>query len=87
LLDGLTSLLLGTLVPDIVLHASGNPHKVQRVYDYKFPCLPGRKSDPDWRQYPKGHPHYPKDQGKMYREAFGEDSKPTLVTPQLGVQG
>jgi hypothetical protein len=47
LLDGLTSMLLGTLVPDVVLHASGNPNKVQRVYDYKFPCLTERKESPD----------------------------------------
>jgi hypothetical protein len=29
----LFDLLLGTLVPDLVIHAPGNPNKVQRVYD------------------------------------------------------
>ncbi|WNG29221.1 hypothetical protein F0U62_38445 [Cystobacter fuscus] len=34
--EKLLDLLLGTLAPDIVIHESGNPNKVQRIYDYKF---------------------------------------------------
>ena len=33
---GLTRRLRGSLVPDLVVHASGNPNQVQRVYDLKF---------------------------------------------------
>ncbi|TQF10248.1 hypothetical protein FJV41_40460 [Myxococcus llanfairpwllgwyngyllgogerychwyrndrobwllllantysiliogogogochensis] len=44
--EGLFHLLSGTLVPDIVIHASGNPLSVQRVYDFKFPCSDLRV--PDW---------------------------------------
>ena len=85
--NGLESLLLGTLVPDVVIHASGNSQKVQRVYDFKFPCVPIRKGQsPGWREYPAGHPHHPKNQGRMYKEALGGEKDPTLVTPQLGVQ-
>lgn len=81
---GLTSPLWGALVPDIVIHASGNPNQIQNVYDFKFPC-PSTK-DPSWRRYDKGQPHFPKDQGKMYEDALlGGKSKPKRVTPQ-GVQ-
>ena len=83
--EGLTTLLRGTLIPDVVLHASGNPNKVQRVYDFKFPCVPSRMQAPQWRPYPLGHPHYPKDQGRMYWEALKGEEKPALVTPQLGI--
>ncbi|HYO73173.1 MAG TPA: hypothetical protein VEU33_44625 [Archangium sp.] len=82
--DELFDLLLGTLAPDVVIHDSGNPDKVQRVYDYKFPCVSNRKHRPMWRDYPEGHPHHPKNQGEMYREALGGED-PALVTPQLGV--
>jgi hypothetical protein len=83
--DELFDLLLGTLAPDVVIHESGNPDKVQRVYDYKFPCVSSRKHRPTWRDYPEGHPHHPKNQREMYREALGGE-EPALVTPQLGVQ-
>jgi hypothetical protein len=81
--EGLFSLLLGTLVPDVVLHASGDPARVQAVYDFKFPCPADRY--PSWREYPKGHPHHPAHQGDMYRKALGGEESPGLVTPQLGV--
>ncbi|WP_147444644.1 hypothetical protein [Corallococcus sp. CA053C] len=75
-------LLLGTLAPDIVIHESGNPNKVQRVYDYKFPCLPSRKQSPGWRYSSRGKP----DQGERYEKALGGETKPVLITPQLGLQ-
>jgi hypothetical protein len=81
---GLTSALWGALVPDIVLHASGNPNQVQNVYDFKFPCPSTKK--PSWRRYDKGQPHFPKDQKAMYRDALlGGKSDPRPVTPD-GVQ-
>lgn len=77
---GLTGRLWGSLVPDIVIHAAGNPNQAQRVYDFKFPCP--ADNDASWRQYPKDHPHFPNDQGKMYGKALlGGKSKPRAVTP------
>ncbi|MCY1080806.1 hypothetical protein [Archangium lansingense] len=84
--DGLFDLLLGTLVPDVVIHESGNPDKVQRVYDYKFPCLPDTKDKLRWRSYPKGHPHHPHNQGKKYKDALlNGERDPSFVSPQMGV--
>ncbi|MFL5358451.1 hypothetical protein [Archangium sp.] len=81
---GLTSALWGALVPDIVIHASGNPNQLQNVYDFKFPC-PSTNS-PSWRPSTPDQPHFPKDQGKMYEDALlGGESKPQRVTPK-GVQ-
>lgn len=75
--ERLFDLLLGTRVPDVVLHASGNPNAVQRVYDFKFPCLAKRREDPlsdDAVQL----------QLEKYR-ALGGDEEPAIVTPQLGI--
>lgn len=80
--EGLFSNLLTALVPDVVLHAKGNPLKVQAVYDFKFPCP--ASNEPTWRDYPEGHPYYPNNQGEMYQQALGVEH-PTFVTPQLGV--
>jgi hypothetical protein len=69
--------LSGTRVPDVVLHASGNPNAVQRVYDFKFPCLAKRREDPlsdDAVQL----------QLDKYR-ALGGEEEPAIVTPQLGI--
>lgn len=77
---GLTSKLWGALIPDIVIHASGNPNQVQHVYDFKFPCP--ADNAPSWRPYTRGQPHYPNDQGEMYRRALlGGTGKPKPVTP------
>jgi hypothetical protein len=76
----LTAQLWGALVPDIVIHALGNPNQVQRVYDFKFPCPHTNK--PQWGSYAPNQPHYPKDQGQMYKEALlGGATKPQPVTP------
>lgn len=75
--ERLFDLLLGTRVPDVVLHASGNPNAVQRVYDFKFPCLAKRREDPlsdDAVQL----------QLDKYR-ALGGEEEPAIVTPQLGI--
>jgi len=79
---GLTAQLWGALVPDIVIHAAGNPNKVQRVYDFKFPCPP--HNPPKWGRYAPNQPHHPKNQGKMY-EALGGDKGPAFSTPR-GIQ-
>ncbi|HZH17263.1 MAG TPA: hypothetical protein VE057_23110 [Archangium sp.] len=81
---GLKSQLWGSLVPDLVLHASRNPNQVQRVYDFKFPCPSGKS--PSWGRYSKGHPHHPKNQKEMYEEVLlGDTSKANSVTPK-GIQ-
>jgi len=54
---GLTAQLWGALVPDIVLHALGNPNQVQLVYDFKFPCPPD--NPPKWGRYGPDQPHHP----------------------------
>ncbi|MCY1080887.1 hypothetical protein [Archangium lansingense] len=78
---GLTSMLWGALVPDIVIHVSGNPNQVRHVYDFKFTCP--AENPPSWRPSTRGQPHYPYDQGAMYKEALLEGrSKPSFATPQ-----
>lgn len=65
-----------SLRPDIVIHAAGNPNKVQCVFDYKFPCTAASKrnplASPDVRQ-----------QLERY-EVLG-NCPPAIITPQLGV--
>lgn len=36
----------GSMKPDIVLHASGQPNRVQCIYDFKFPCTLWSKENP-----------------------------------------
>jgi hypothetical protein len=76
--QGLFDQLRGTLSPDVVLHASGNPLQVQAVYDFKFPC-PASNS-PRWNNYPSHHPHHPANQGELYQEALG-GATPARVAP------
>lgn len=67
---------------DVVIHESGNPNKVQCVYDYKFPCLTSRRASPGWRYSSRSEP----DQGDRYKDALGGEAGPFLVSPLLGVQ-
>lgn len=78
--DGLLHKLLGTLVPDVVLHDKGNPLKVQAVYDFKFPCATG--NPPSWSTYPPNHPYAEFNQGKIYDEALGKAAR---VVPGFGI--
>ncbi len=73
--------LLGSLVPDVVIH-TGRPLEVEAIYDFKFPCV---NSDevPSWRVYPPGHPHAGLRQGAVYRNAF--NTSVGRVVPRLGV--
>lgn len=80
--DQLFDLLLGTLAPDIVIHETGNPNKVQRTYEFKFPCLRSKIRDPGWRRAPGQR----KDQRDKYAHALGGEAKPVLISPQLGIQ-
>jgi hypothetical protein len=76
-------LLRGSLVPDVVIHAAGDPNKVQRVYDLKFPC-PAEKFG-SWNSYRWGHPHHPRDQKQLYAELGGQE-QPVIIHPVYGVQ-
>jgi len=69
--------LRGTLVPDVVLH-TGDPTRIQDVYDFKFPCV-SREAAPDWRSYPKEHPYADALQGDIYGKAFNVE--PVRVSP------
>ncbi|RYZ33968.1 MAG: hypothetical protein EOO71_40540 [Myxococcaceae bacterium] len=79
ILSGRTVKLRGTLVPDVVIHV-GNPLKVLWVFDFKFPCP--ISNNPSWRRYPEGPPHEGRDQGEVYRAAFGDNV--SLVAPAWG---
>ncbi|WP_143177293.1 hypothetical protein [Cystobacter ferrugineus] len=59
----------GTLVPDVVIHAKGNPLKTQFAYDFKFPCL--ETTLPTWSIYPQDSPYYGESQGQVYERSFG----------------
>jgi hypothetical protein len=73
--------LLGTFVPDVVIHP-GNPLHAQAVYDFKFQCVHMDRA-PEWESYPAGHPHQKLGQGELYEEALGV--LPARVAPRHGV--
>jgi hypothetical protein len=79
---GWLHLLLGTLVPDVVIHETGNPLKVQAVYDFKFPCH--ASTDPSWHRYPPNHPYQGFTQGDMYQRVLKVDA-PAFVSPNWGI--
>ncbi|HEX8703525.1 MAG TPA: hypothetical protein VF815_32115 [Myxococcaceae bacterium] len=81
--DGLFGMLLGSLMPDVVFHASGDPRRVQAVFDFKFPCPSSNGAS--WYRYPLDHPYYKSTQGDIYREAFGVE--PRLISPGFGATG
>jgi hypothetical protein len=72
--------LLGSLKPDIVIHA-GDPLRVQAVYDFKFPCTNTDRM-PKWGQYDSG-PYEGRSQGEVYEEAFAQEA--FRVAPHIGV--
>jgi hypothetical protein len=66
--------LLGTLVPDIVIH-NGNPLQVQAIYDFKFPCSI-KAEPPPWNAG--------ENQGAMYEKAL-QCKEPKMVAPSWGI--
>lgn len=78
--NGAFGKLLGVLIPDVVIHAAGDPTAIQAVYDFKFPCPAGNA--PSWRDYHEDHPYFPANQGEIYREAFKVTPKP--IAPGYG---
>ncbi|HEX5752177.1 MAG TPA: hypothetical protein VFZ09_38545 [Archangium sp.] len=81
---GLKSKLWGALVPDVVVHAPGNPNQAQRLYDLKFPCPP--ENDPSWGRYAPGQPHHPKTQEQMYRDALRLEKKDVSFSTPKGIK-
>ncbi|NOK07766.1 hypothetical protein HNS30_01720 [Corallococcus exercitus] len=77
-------LLTGTIAPDVVLHALGNPLQIQRVYDFKFPCPVDKPAV--WSQYPEGSPYAEQWQDDVYRDLLGNDLMPKTVSPNYGVR-
>ncbi|MBN1209951.1 MAG: hypothetical protein JXB05_34185 [Myxococcaceae bacterium] len=80
--EGLLHKLLGTLIPDVVLHAAGNALQIQGIYDFKFPCP--SENPPEWYPYEPPHPYAERSQGDMYKEAFRIE-EPARVAPGYGI--
>jgi hypothetical protein len=78
--SGRSAELVGTLVPDLVIHF-GQPLSPKAVYEFKFPCPPTNRFQ--WRRYGKGHPYQDRSQLDMYNEAL--EVVPRAVTPIDGV--
>lgn len=74
---GLTNQWEGSMKPDIVLHAPGQPNQVQCVYDFKFPCVTKSKDNPFSASEVL-------QQLKDYKR-LGGDCSPAIITPQLGI--
>lgn len=77
-------LLVGSIAPDVVLHALGNPLKVQALYDFKFPCPVDNPAA--WSLYPRGSPFVGERQDAVYRQVLGSDVAPKTVSPNYGVR-
>ncbi len=77
--------LLGTIEPDVVIHA-GDPLHAEAIYDFKFPCV-NIDEAPRWREYPRGHPYQRLTQKAVYEQALGKNSgaEAQRVVPRLGV--
>lgn len=69
----------GSLVPDIVLHLVRDATKIQRLYDFFFPCTAKSKSDPlgpSQRVLNKKLEKY---------DSLTQRQRRALITPQLGI--
>ncbi|XXF77553.1 hypothetical protein P2318_31545 [Myxococcaceae bacterium GXIMD 01537] len=80
LAKGCTRELWRTIKPDVVLHSLTGRESPCRVFDFKFPCYPGRK--PTWTLYKDPSAFAGASQGTIYSEALGCSA--LLVSP-LGV--
>ncbi|WP_095982826.1 hypothetical protein [Melittangium boletus] len=75
----MTDTRLDSLVPDLVLHFVRNANRIQRLYDFYFPCTASKKSNPLGDAGETLRQKLDK-----YRELPGADQR-ALVTPQLGI--
>lgn len=71
----LTRIKDGSIRPDIVLHAAGNPNQAQCIFDFKFPCTASSKSDPLKFATPQ----------LVKYDSLNLHCPPAIVTPQLGI--
>ncbi|ADO71359.1 hypothetical protein [Stigmatella aurantiaca] len=78
--SGRSAELRGSLEPDIVIH-TGSPLQIQRVFDFKFPCV--NDGRPAWREYPRGHPHQDLTQKQAYESVL--KARAFRVIPRWGV--
>ncbi|NBD14282.1 hypothetical protein [Corallococcus silvisoli] len=76
-------LLVGSIAPDVVLHALGNPLKVQALYDFKFPCP--ATNDARWDTYPPASPFADRPQNAVYQDLLASERAPLLVSPNMGI--
>ncbi|KFE67171.1 putative lipoprotein [Hyalangium minutum] len=79
--EGLFHKLLGTLIPDVVVHAAGDLLNIQAVFDFKFPCPKDKEAS--WHEYHPNHPFHPLNQQTVYEEAF--KAEVMSVRPAFGV--
>jgi hypothetical protein len=75
--------LRGTLVPDVVVHASGQPLSIQALYDFKFPCPGDREAR--WSPYPESSPYRGRSQEQVYRDYLAGKERPALIHPVRGI--
>ncbi|XXF77568.1 hypothetical protein P2318_31620 [Myxococcaceae bacterium GXIMD 01537] len=80
LAQGCTRELWRTIKPDVVVHASPDRKSPCRIFDFKFPCYPGRR--PEWTLYNDTSAFSGALQGVIYAEALG---CPALMVSPLGV--
>ncbi|MDC0710563.1 hypothetical protein POL68_18950 [Stigmatella sp. ncwal1] len=77
LAKGCSQGLWRTIKPDLVLHEGGNRLVACRAFDFKFPCLEGKR--PQWTRYGKKSAFAGSDQGTIYSEALG--CKAVIISP------
>lgn len=68
LAQGCTQGLWRTIKPDLVLHVDSNKLLVCRVYDFKFPCIPGK--EPRWTRYGEKSAFASSTQKDIYEKAL-----------------
>jgi hypothetical protein len=66
-----------TIKPDLLLQGGEGGRHACRVFDFKFPCLEGKR--PQWTRYGKKSAFAGSDQGTIYSEAFG--CKAVIISP------
>jgi hypothetical protein len=77
LAKGCSQGLWRTIKPDLLLQGADDGRLACRVFDFKFPCLEGKR--PQWTRYGKKSAFAGSDQGTIYSEAFG--CKAVIISP------
>jgi hypothetical protein len=74
---GCTQGLWRTIKPDLVLHGRDNRQSTCHVFDFKFPCIEGKR--PQWTRYGEKSAFAGSDQGTIYTEALG--CRAVMISP------